>query len=220
MKALPWDYMHIEKLSGESSSARDVARRLGVSPNTVNTRLQRDVRFRSAYEAGLAHSFEFRWRRNLTPEQARAYFWSRAAITANPEKCWIWLDGLTGGYGSVKYQNKSYRASILAWYFAHNEMPPLHVCHKCDNPKCVNPNHLFLGTNAENHLDKILKGRQARKLLPADAFVIKSLAADGMRQKAIAIQFGVSQSAISAVVHGRTHRLALAEYDKIVRREV
>jgi hypothetical protein len=84
------------------------------------------------------------------------------------------------------------------------------VCHRCDNPPCVNPSHLFLGTPADNVHDRDLKGRQARqrgqangraRLTDDDVREIRRLAGS-MLQREIGARFGVSQSYVSDVLHG------------------
>jgi predicted XRE-type DNA-binding protein len=86
------------------------------------------------------------------------------------------------------------------------------VCHKCDNPKCVNPDHLFLGSHADNIADRDVKGRQVTlkgsknvnaKLTEAAVKEIKLLLASGVMQKLIAKQFDVSQSNVSDIKRGR-----------------
>lgn len=88
-------------------------------------------------------------------------FWSKVAFTANPNKCWEWQAGKTKyGYGELMIKNKQVYAHRLSWELTYGEIPDgLFVCHKCDNPKCVNPNHLFLGTNLDNVRDMVSKGR-------------------------------------------------------------
>jgi hypothetical protein len=82
-----------------------------------------------------------------------------------PDGCWNWQRQLTkGGYGQIYFNGKNYRAHRLA-YIAFNGPfdEELFVCHKCDNTKCVNPNHLFLGTCKDNTHDSINKGRFYQK---------------------------------------------------------
>lgn len=78
------------------------------------------------------------------------------------ETCWIWTAAIRGksGYGCLKYRNKIIDAHRVSWMIHYGEIPKgLCVCHHCDNRKCVNPNHLFLGSHKDNMQDCSLKGR-------------------------------------------------------------
>lgn len=98
-------------------------------------------------------------------------FWYNVSITANPNLCWEWTSGsqdkngysrmhLTGGKFKGQY---NVRCNRIAYFIGKKENPnSLVVCHTCDNPKCCNPSHLFLGTPYDNRIDCVKKGRQAK----------------------------------------------------------
>lgn len=93
-------------------------------------------------------------------------FWSKITITADPDQCWPWQGPTQNGYG-VRGTNKGKRkwkfAHRLSYFLVYGKDPgDLKVLHKCDNPPCCNPNHLFLGTQLENIQDRVNKGRSNR----------------------------------------------------------
>jgi hypothetical protein len=109
----------------------------------------------------------------IAPNKRRGYgphcqplevrFWSKVkADTTSPNGCWLWTGGVDGwGYACIWHQGKSRIASRVAWELRHaNPFPEgMQACHTCDNPRCVRPDHIFPGTNMDNHLDALRKGR-------------------------------------------------------------
>lgn len=102
-----------------------------------------------------------------TPENELIRFWQKVKKTDN---CWIWTSSKTNsGYGLFSrglYGTKKVYAHRLSWEIHNGSLPgKLFVCHKCDNPPCINPEHLFLGTNSDNIRDCFAKGRGNKTLM-------------------------------------------------------
>ncbi|WP_367304246.1 HNH endonuclease [Demequina muriae] len=123
--------------------------------------------------------------------------------------CWLWKGANVRGYGLFR----GYRAPRVAYFLAHGVDPKdLSVCHTCDNPSCVNPAHLFLGTAKENADDRQAKGRGKQpfgedgpgaKLTKEQALEIKALIEDGsLSQRKIARMYGINQSNVSDMKRG------------------
>ncbi len=90
----------------------------------------------------------------------RERFWDKVDLSAGPNKCWLWLGATNTRYGMFWCGGRQVKAHRFSWEMVHGPIPDgLLVCHRCDNPPCVNPSHLFLGSMSDNILDAVAKGR-------------------------------------------------------------
>jgi len=104
-----------------------------------------------------------RMRGSSTEEKLSSY-----SIPIPESGCHLWLKSVNhAGYGQMYFRKQVWLAHRVSWTIRRGEIPDgLHVLHQCDTPSCINPDHLFLGTNHDNVVDKVMKGRA--KGLPGD----------------------------------------------------
>ncbi len=163
----------------------------------------------------------------LITERDKQRFWCKVRKTA---KCWFWTASCDdSGYGQFRFRGTMVGAHRVAWILTFGEIVDvLGVLHKCDNPCCVRPSHLFLGNQRKNVLDMLSKGRQASgvlngrytqpestprgedhcraKLLETDIRRIRRMHRRGCKQAHIAGRFGVSQPLISKILSKQSWR--------------
>lgn len=122
-------------------------------------------------------------------------------------ECWRWIGACTPkGYGVFWLQRRYARAHRAAWELLRGPIPAgMLVCHVCDTPPCVNPEHLFLGTPADNMADKAKKGR-ARGAPPGDLHFNAKLSTEDVREIRAANDNGVAQTDLAREygVHAQT----------------
>jgi HNH endonuclease len=139
-------------------------------------------------------------------------FWSKVS---KENECWLWCGCLAlNGYGGVTINRKRRSAHRVAWELSNGQIPGgMCVLHKCDNRRCVNPAHLFLGTYRDNAIDRENKkrGRQPvgegngkSKLTQDVVQSIKRWLSEGKTKASIARKLGLSFSGVRSVAIGRT----------------
>ncbi len=122
--------------------------------------------------------------------------------------CWVWTGTKVNGYGALNIEGATLGAHVCSWEMHFGPIPKgLVILHVCDNPPCVNPNHLALGTKAANNLDKLVKGRHGDaklKLTFAIAEEIRQRARAGASYKDLQLAFNISEVMISRIIQGRS----------------
>ena len=138
-------------------------------------------------------------------------FWSKTLVRP-PKECWEWQGYKgTGGYGQVSFNGKRTTAHRVAWELSQGSISDgLVVCHHCDNPACVNPAHLFLGTPADNLGDARQKGRwrapageqqgQAKLTNEQVIAIRRRYGAGDVTQKQLAPFYGITASSVSRII--------------------
>lgn len=143
--------------------------------------------------------------------QALVNFMTRVSFPSEKAACWEWAGNLGDGrYGYLHVDGKSVRAHRWIYALLNGPIPDDQVVrHKCDNPKCVNPMHLEIGTHSQNCVDKYQRGRGAdrkgakhplARITEADVIEIRRLAECGYTHKQISARFDISSQHVGKIV--------------------
>ena len=160
----------------------------------------------------------------LTEQQIQK-FWSMVdkngpehPYDKNLGRCWIWTHTIVGGYGDFYCNSKHIRTHRIAYELSHGEIPHdgsphgICACHSCDNRACVNPQHIFLGTNLDNVRDKQLKGRAISVGVKGEKHWNANLTEEKVKEirnkyvkgvskiKKLAVEYGVNATSIYNIV--------------------
>lgn len=145
-------------------------------------------------------------------------FWGRVAVARIG--CWHWTAGQDrSGYGAISYRGKMLKAHRVSWELHRGDVPSgMFVCHSCDTPACVRPDHLFIGTAAANSADMVAKGREshapraigakngAAKITADVARKVRDLVGSGLSHRKTGKQLGISASQVANIAHRRHWR--------------
>lgn len=148
----------------------------------------------------------------MTKKRLPHMFWSGVS----PMQCWTWNGPFDrNGYGRTSDGQRPMYAHRLAWEQVNGPIPDgLYVLHRCNNPPCVRPDHLYLGTALDNAIDRRGNRRPHRanyKLSRAEVEDIRRRYATGtVRQQTLAEEYGVIQTTISKIVRGQSYRFDVA----------
>jgi len=123
--------------------------------------------------------------------------------------CLLWIADVSNGYGRMAVNRRKMQCHRVAWAEAHGPIPDgMDVLHSCDNPPCVNVNHLFLGTNADNMADCVKKGRSRRgerhrcvKLTRANVLAIRE---SSDTRRVLAERYGVRVQTIAVIIQRKS----------------
>lgn len=132
-------------------------------------------------------------------------------IRGTPEECWHWNATTNGrkNYGLIRLNGKYLLAHRVAFFISRGFWPgKMQVCHSCDNPRCVNPGHLWLGTQGDNMQDAMKKGRHfyrdskskgVAKLSKKDVYDLKQQFFSGILSKDLAVRYNIGERTVRAI---------------------
>lgn len=134
-------------------------------------------------------------------------FWEKVD-TSNPDGCWEWMGGkFRGNYGCFWNSKKGVLAHRFSYELYYGKIPKgILVCHKCDNPLCVRPDHLFLGEHIDNIVDAAEKGRLGRLHRKLTEEQVREIKRSTLPSSFFSKKFRVNWSVISRIRHNETYK--------------
>lgn len=148
------------------------------------------------------------------PKNLLQRFWDRVNKIAGASSCWVWTGARNGNYGIIGVRGKLVLVHRFSYSIHHGEIQPgAMICHRCDNPLCVRPEHLYAGTAESNARDRVMRDRQvsrrgpchySAKLTWADVASIRRKHSTGVDASELATGYGVSERTIYSIVHNLT----------------
>lgn len=172
---------------------REIAKRYGSRHSVVTNNLKKIGVFKPISNSNAAKNFNPLDRYN-------------SLVIKNDTGCWGWVGSVqTKGYGMFRASGKKYLAHRFSYEIHKGETLNKCVCHTCDNRLCSNPDHLFLGTNQDNTLDMMIKGRHRNaKFCGLDVIKIKEALASGVSVAELSKLYKVERELISDIKFGKT----------------
>ena len=153
-------------------------------------------------------------------------FWSKVE-RRGPDECWPWMAAVrkkNEGYGAFHMNGRHHPAHRVAWELTNGKQVPIGMvaCHACDNPRCCNPAHIWIGTNRDNDADRVKKGRQAwgernaqSKLTTKQAWAMRRMhRVIGAEVAVLAKVFGVDHKTASVICKGTAWRHITPEMER------
>jgi len=188
-------------VSGEVRSASELAKIYLCSRLTIRN-LLRKKQINTRNKAGVQTKIG-----GIT-EEDKARFWDKVSV--RKDECWLWQASvLSNGYGRFKFREKTVLAHRFSWCLKFGSIPDgKFVLHKCDIRRCVNPAHLFIGTNQDNMTDRDNKGRchhptgethPGSKLKEFEVLEIRRMIDQGLTHRSIAALFSVAHQTITSI---------------------
>lgn len=159
---------------------------------------------------------ELKGARRNTRETAECWFWSKVQRSEAPDGCWVWTGAKNlYGYGVTSMAGISLKAHRISWILVRGDTKGLNVLHHCDNPPCVRPDHLWLGTKKDNSQDMARKGRARGRVAPGerngraklswdDVREIRAGRVTGLSYSQLATKFNVTITNIRHIIKGVT----------------